>query len=126
MSDLPEWARTIIAIFERVGVGAAVLIFLAAVIWKVLPPLTKLLRAWKIQSDKITETVPRFEADFRGLVGSVNRGFERLEDKLDQSLATPCPRLHHEGGASIRTPGGAAGAGSHRGADLSPSTEDVA
>lgn len=124
MSDLPEWARIIIAIFERIGVGASVLIFLAAVIWKVMPPLTKLLRAWKIQSDKITETVPRFEADFRGLVSSVNNGFQRIEGKIDQSLAVPCPHFVASGGDAVRGSCGNPGVGGHRACDVSPPTKE--
>lgn len=122
MAELPAWASVVIAIFERVGVGCAVLVFLAAVVWKVLPPLTKLLRAWKAQADKITDAVPRVEADFRALVGNVrdvNDRFERVEDKLDRSLSAPCPHIVPVGSPDIRGGSIHPGPGGGRGVDLS-------
>lgn len=126
MGELPSWASVVIAIFERIGVGAAVLVFIAAVIWKVLPPLTRLLRAWKTQADKIADAVPRFETDFRSLVGNVrdvNDRFERVEEKLDRSLSAPCHFPPTAGSPAVRGHGGHPGSGGDRVGDLSPSRE---
>jgi hypothetical protein len=120
MNDLPEWASVTIAVFERIGVGAAVLIFVGAFLWKALPPLTKLLRSWKAQSDSITAAVPRFERDFSTLVGNVKTGFDRMESKLDKALHLPA-----EGGSSIRHAVHDSGVGGRRDFDVSPSEKET-
>lgn len=48
------------------------MVFTLAVIWKILPAATRLLGAWKRQSDTVVSAIPRAE-----------RAFDRLIDKLD-------------------------------------------
>lgn len=117
--ELPSWVQVFVVVFERIGTGAAVLIFLGAVVWKVLPPLTKLLRAWKTQADKITDALPRFEADFRSLVHNVQTGFVNMERKLDATFSTPCPLVTAGPGAPVRPGGNDPGSGGDRGPGLS-------
>lgn len=75
-----------VTVFERLGPGAAILIFVGACLWKLLPPMLNLLSAWKMQSDVITTSLPRFEGEFRRVTDTVVGAVVRIEGKLDRIL----------------------------------------
>lgn len=76
--DIPLW----VLIFERIGFGAAVLIFVGAFTWRLLPPAAKLFQAWTKQSDKMTNTIPRIERSVERIADNMERGFEMLNQRV--------------------------------------------
>jgi hypothetical protein len=74
--DLPLW----VLIFERIGPGSAILVFTGAVLWKLVPGITRLLVAWRKQSDAVTQAVPQVLDGLRNLVGHAERVADRLTD----------------------------------------------
>lgn len=46
-----------VLIFKELGPGSVFMVFVLAVIWKLLPATTKLLAAWRRQSEKVTGAV---------------------------------------------------------------------
>jgi hypothetical protein len=52
----PEFPMWLLAV-ERFGLGATIIVFFLAVLWKLVPGVSRLLNAWKKQSDKVTETI---------------------------------------------------------------------
>lgn len=76
--DIPLW----VLIFERIGFGAAVLIFVGAFTWRLLPPAAKLFQAWTKQSDKMTNTIPRIERSVERIADNMERGFEMLNSRV--------------------------------------------
>lgn len=85
-TDFPMW----VLVFERIGPGSAILVFTGVVLWKLLPALTKLLGAWKKQSERITESVPVALDGLRDLVQHA----ERIADYI-----TSPQEEHGSGGA---------------------------
>lgn len=71
---MPVW----VLIFERIGPGSAILVFTGAVLWKLLPEMTKLLKAWKAQSDTITKAVPTVLGSLDRLADNMEKGFEAM------------------------------------------------
>lgn len=67
--QLPEW----VLIFERLGPGSAILLFVGATLWKLLPAVSRLLVAWRKQSDAMTAAVPEALHGLRNLVSHVER-----------------------------------------------------
>lgn len=72
--QLPEW----VLIFERLGPGSAILLFVGATLWKLLPGISRLLVAWRKQSDAVTEAVPKALDGLRDLVTHVERVAEHV------------------------------------------------
>lgn len=89
--EFPIW----VLVFERIGPGSAILVFTGAVMWKLLPALTKLLGAWRHQSERITESVPKALDGLRDLVQHA----ERIADHITRSTEVG-PR--GGGGAGLR------------------------
>lgn len=71
---MPIW----VLVFERIGPGSAILVFTGAVLWKLLPEMTKLLKAWKAQSDALTKAVPAALGSLDRLADNMEKGFEAL------------------------------------------------
>lgn len=71
---MPVW----VLVFERIGPGSAILVFTGAVLWKLLPEMTKLLKAWKAQSDALTKAVPAALGSLDRLADNMEKGFEAL------------------------------------------------
>lgn len=74
--DLPLW----VLIFERIGPGSAILVFTGAVLWKLVPGISRLLVSWRRQSDTMTQAVPMVLDGLRDLVGHAERVADRLTD----------------------------------------------
>lgn len=72
--QLPEW----VLIFERLGPGSAILVFVGATLWKLLPGVSRLLIAWRKQSDAVTAAVPVALDGLRDLVQHVERVAEHV------------------------------------------------
>ena len=75
-AEFPVW----VLIFERLGPGSAILIFVGAVLWKLLPVAAKLLVAWRKQSEEMTRAIPEGLSGIKDLVQHV----ERVADHVTQ------------------------------------------
>lgn len=75
---LPLW----VTVFERIGPGSCILLFTGAVLWKLIPAITVLLKAWKKQSDTVTGAVPTVVASVGRIADNLERGFEALNDRV--------------------------------------------
>lgn len=73
-TEFPLW----VLIFERIGPGSAILVFTGAVVWKLLPAMTRLLGAWRRQSETVTAAVPAALDGIKELVGHVERVADHL------------------------------------------------
>jgi len=87
---LPVW----VTVFERLGPGSCILIFTGAVLWKLIPAITVLLKAWRKQSDTVTAAVPTVVSSVSRIADNLERGFEALSDRVY--------RPFHPRGASVR------------------------
>lgn len=83
--DMPLW----VSVFERLGPGSGVLLFVGAVVWKLLPEIVKLLRAWRLQSNEVVRVLPtavRFGENavltLGRLADTMERGFENLNQQV--------------------------------------------
>lgn len=76
--ELPMW----VTVFERLGPGSCILLFTGAVLWKLIPAITILLRAWRKQSDTITSAVPTVVASVGRIANNLERGFEALNERV--------------------------------------------
>lgn len=54
MNSVPDW----VLVFERLGPGMAILVFILAVAWQLLPSGKRLLGAWTAQTNAITRLIP--------------------------------------------------------------------
>lgn len=95
----PEFPMWLLAT-ERFGIQTIIIVFGMAVTWKLVPATSRLLGAWKRQSDKVTEAVesavPKVLDGMRDLVQHA----ERIADHMTRG-----EREHPEqsaGGARIR------------------------
>lgn len=68
-TELPSW----VAVFERVGPGTFVLLVVGGVAYRLTPSVVALLAAWKAQSERITESVPKALEGLRDLVQHAER-----------------------------------------------------
>lgn len=68
-TEFPMW----VLVFERLGPGSAILVFSGAVLWKLVPPASRLLASWRKQSDTITAAVPAVLDGVKDLVRHVER-----------------------------------------------------
>lgn len=99
----PEFPMWLLAI-ERFGLGATIIVFFLAVLWKLVPGTTRLLSSWKRQSDKVTETigtaVPRVLDGLKDLVYHA----ERVADHVTSPGGTGEARHPQadEGGSAFR------------------------
>ena len=75
---LPVW----VTVFERLGPGSCILIFTGAVLWKLIPAITVLLKAWRKQSDTVTSAVPTVVDSVSRIADNLKRGFEALNDRV--------------------------------------------
>lgn len=75
---LPVW----VTVFERLGPGSCILIFTGAVLWKLIPAITVLLRAWRTQSDTVTKAVPTVVNSVSRIADNLERGFEALNERV--------------------------------------------
>lgn len=73
---LPMW----VTVFERIGPGSCILLFTGAVLWKLIPAITVLLKAWRKQSDTVTAAVPTVVSSVGRIADNLERGFEALND----------------------------------------------
>lgn len=88
--EFPMW----VLIFERLGPGSCILIFTGAVLWKLLPASTRLLGAWRKQSEKITASVDP-------VLDGVRDAVQHLERIADHVTGTGTP-LRGAWGAGVR------------------------
>ena len=102
---LPAW----VTVFERIGPGSCILLFTGAVLWKLIPAITVLLKAWKKQSDTVTAAVPTVVTSVGRIADNLERGFEALNERVYRGP-------FRAGGAPVRDdgddPAGDGGAGS--------------
>lgn len=68
-TEFPVW----VLIFERIGPGSAILVFVGALLWKLLPGITRCLTAWRKQSEAITSAVPLVLDGLKDLVQHASR-----------------------------------------------------
>jgi hypothetical protein len=57
-------------------------VFVGAVLWKLLPVATSLLRSWKAQSDTVTKAVPVALNAIAKIGDNLEKGFVRLNEKV--------------------------------------------
>ncbi len=76
--QLPLW----VTIFERIGPGSCILLFTGAVLWKLIPAITVLLKAWRKQSDTVTAAVPTVVSSVGRIADNLERGFEALNERV--------------------------------------------
>jgi hypothetical protein len=74
VQQLPEW----VLIFERLGPGSAILVFVGATLWKLLPGVSRLMISWRKQSDAVTAAVPVALGTLHELVRHVERVAEHV------------------------------------------------
>lgn len=97
----PEFPMWLLAI-ERFGLGASIIVFIMAVMWKLVPGMTKLLGAWKRQSDKVTETMATaVPAVLDGLKDLVHHA-ERVADHVTRGQDAGTHPQADEGGSPLR------------------------
>lgn len=84
-SELPTW----VVVFERIGPGSAILVFTGAVLWKLLPEVVRLIKAWRNQSTEAAKAIPvALQSLDRGidtlgrLSDTMERGFESLNQHV--------------------------------------------
>lgn len=75
---LPMW----VTVFERIGLGPCILLFVGAVLWKLVPEIKSLLKAWRMQSNTITEAVPTVVNSVGRIAANLERGFEALNERV--------------------------------------------
>jgi len=92
--DIPSW----VLLFERLGPGLAILVFVLATLWKIVPSLLKLMASWKKQADIVSAAVPRVESSLEQIARGLQHGFQRLEDKFDATISTRSPASDRETG----------------------------
>ena len=75
---LPLW----VTVFERIGPGSCILVFTLSVLWKLVPAVTILLKAWRKQSDTVTAAVPTVVDSVSRIATNLERGFEALNERV--------------------------------------------
>ncbi len=75
---LPMW----VTVFERIGLGPGILLFVGAVLWKLVPEIKSLLKAWRMQSNTITAAVPTVVDSVGRIAANLERGFEALNERV--------------------------------------------
>lgn len=76
--QLPLW----VTIFERIGPGSCILVFTLSVLWKLVPEIKSLLKAWRMQSSTVTAAVPTVVSSVTRIADNLERGFEALNDRV--------------------------------------------
>ena len=76
--QLPLW----VTIFERIGPGSCILVFTLSVLWKLVPEIKSLLKAWRMQSSTVTAAVPTVVSSVTRIADNLERGFEALNERV--------------------------------------------
>jgi len=90
-TDMPEWVRALVYVFQHIGVGSAVLAFIGFVIWRLLPHFTKVLQARARAANHLADAVPKAMIAFERIAHGVET---LLGDRHRESLD------HQAGGVS--------------------------
>lgn len=93
-TEFPMW----VLVFKELGPGSCILVFTFAVIWKLLPALTKLLGAWHRQSEKITHAVDPVLEGVKDAVWHLERMADHVAGSRPLARDPRRPRVRNGGG----------------------------
>lgn len=75
-TEFPMWLLAI----ERFGLGYAMIVFVGAVVWKLLPAFIKMLGAWRKQSEEAAKVMPCIMDFTKALTKAAPDALEGIRD----------------------------------------------